>query len=193
MDKKKIEGAWKVIFEEIGENVDREGILDTPRRIAKMYEEIFRGYDISKIPKVTIFDNGKDGITYDGMIVDEGDFYSLCEHHCVPFFGRYYFAYIPNPKGKILGLSKVARVVDFYSAKLQIQERLVKDVVEYIWNELSKKSGYEPLGMALVMRGEHLCKSMRGARKKGVMTCSYMKGCFKDDIKTREEFMGFVK
>jgi GTP cyclohydrolase IA len=197
MNKEKIEQLWKEILIEIGENPNREGLKDTPKRIANMYEEIFRGYDKKQIPKITTFDNGQDGIVYDEMIIDEGDFYSHCEHHLVPFFGKYWFAYIPSEKGKILGLSKVARIVDYFSAKMQIQERLVREIVEYIWNELSKEEiepeGIEPKGMALIMEAEHLCKTMRGAKKKGLMKCSYMKGCFRDDAKTREEFLNLIK
>jgi GTP cyclohydrolase I len=192
MNKEKIKEAVKTILEEIGENVNREGLLGTPRRVANMYEELFRGYDMSKAPKVTTFTNNTDGVVYDEMIMDEGDFYSQCEHHMVPFFGKYYFAYIPNPEGKILGLSKVARVVDFFAAKLQIQERLVRDIVDYIWRELSK-DGVEPLGMALMMRGEHLCKTMRGVKKKGIMTSTELRGVFKTDDKTRQEFFNSIK
>jgi len=192
MSSENVERLWKELLLEIGENPNREGLIDTPKRIAKMYKELFRGYDLKQRPKVTNFDNGKDGIVYDEMILDEGDFYSFCEHHVIPFFGKYYFAYIPNPNGKILGLSKVARVVDFYTAKLQIQERLVSDVVEYIWSELSK-DGNQPLGMALIIKGEHLCKTMRGAKKKGLMTCSYMKGAFKESNITRNEFLNLIK
>jgi GTP cyclohydrolase I len=193
MDKEKIKYLWKEILKEIGENPNREGLLDTPKRIANMYEELFRGYNKSQIPKVTIFHNNIDGISYDEMIIDTGNFYSHCEHHCVPFFGNYYFAYIPHPRGNILGLSKVARVVDFFSAKLQIQERLTNDIVEYIWNELCRNSKYKPLGIALIMKGEHLCKTMRGAKKKGQMTTSVMKGIFKNNHETKDEFLKLIK
>ena len=192
MNKEKIERLWKEILKEIGEDVNREGLLETPKRIGKMYKELFRGYDKSQKPKVTCFNNGADGLVYNEMIMDEGSYYSQCEHHVIPFFGKYHFAYIPSEKGKILGLSKVARVVDFFSAKLQIQERLVRDIVEYIWEELCK-DGEAPYGMALIMEGEHLCKTMRGAKKKGLMKCSYMKGCFLSDHKAREEFLNLIK
>jgi len=192
MNEKYITDNWKNMIVDIGENPEREGLKDTPKRIAKMYEEIFRGYDETQKPKVTVFNNGSDGIIYDEMICDEGDFYSHCEHHVIPFFGKYYFAYIPNPKGKILGISKVARVVDYFAAKLQIQERLTHDIVNYIWKALSV-DGKEPLGMALIMKGEHLCKTMRGVKKKGKMITSVMKGCFKSEYETRQEFLNLIK
>jgi len=194
MNTEKIEAAWNIILKEIGEDYTREGLLDTPTRIAKMYKEIFRGYDPSQKPKVTTFKNGVDGISYDEMICDEGDFYSQCEHHVIPFLGKYYFAYIPHPKGNIIGLSKVARVVDYFSAKLQIQERLVHEIVECLWEALQTEDGsYAPLGMALIMKGEHLCKTMRGVKKKGKMTTSVMKGVFKNDASTRSEFLKLIK
>jgi GTP cyclohydrolase IA len=169
------------ILEYIGENPNREGLIDTPKRVVKMYKEIFRGYNERQKPQITVFDNGKDGIFYDQMIIDTGDFYSQCEHHTVPFFGKYYFAYIPDKK--IIGLSKVARIVDYYSAKLQIQERLVKEIVD----EIEKVC--QPKGIALIMKGEHLCKTMRGCKKKGKMITSDMRGGFKDNSETRNEFL----
>jgi GTP cyclohydrolase I len=189
--KEQIENHIKGILSLIGEDVNREGLKGTPDRIARMYNEIFRGYDASQKPKITTFENGKDGITYENMIIDEGDFYSMCEHHMMPFFGRYWFAYIPNPKGRILGISKIGRVVDYCAAKLQIQERLVREIVDILSDAL--KSKYPPLGVALVMEGEHLCKSMRGAKKKGKMKLSYLVGVFKDDAQLRNEFFNLIK
>ncbi len=186
-----IEQLWEKILLIIGENPYRPGLKDTPQRVLKMYDEIFAAYKTPP-PKVTTFKNGQDGIVYDEMICDEGDFYSHCEHHIVTFFGQYYFAYIPHPEGKILGLSKVARVVDYFSSKLQIQERLTKEIVEYIWKELSKDSK-PPLGMALIMKGEHLCKTMRGAKKKGKMTTSVMKGIFRTSTEVKSEFLNLLK
>lgn len=183
----------KRMLKAIGENPDREGLKDTPKRVVKMWKEIFRGYDKTQCPKVTTFNNGNDGIEYDSMISDEGTFYSQCEHHMVPFFGKYYFAYLPHREGKLLGLSKVARVVDYFSAKLQIQERLTHEIVNYLWNELYRDTEISrPLGMALVMEGEHLCKTMRGVKKKGKMRTTKLIGAFKDDQKTRDEFIGWV-
>lgn len=192
MNLENLENEIKIILKEIGEDPEREGLLDTPKRVAKMYKEIFQGYDKTKLPVVTTFKNGSDGIVYDQMIIDEGSFYSQCEHHMVPFFGEYKFVYIPNSKGRLLGLSKVARVVDYFSAKLQVQERLVQEVVKYLWDELSK-DGEEPLGMALIMKGKHLCKCMRGVKKDGWMTTSEMRGVFKTDVSARTEFLSLIK
>jgi GTP cyclohydrolase I len=178
-------------IEMMGDNPARPGLKDTPRRVTEMWEEIFGGYHEEQKPKITTFVNGSDGITYDQMIVDNGAFYSHCEHHMLPFIGNYWFAYIPSPKGKLLGLSKVARVVDYHSAKLQIQERLTQDVVNELWTALCV-DGEEPLGMALVMKAEHLCKTMRGAKKKGMMTTIELKGAMKDKPEARSEFLRFV-
>lgn len=185
-----IEKAIHIILENIGEIPSRAGLEMTPNRIARMYKEIFRGYDITTRPKVTTFENGQDGIIYDSMIVDTGTYYSMCEHHMMPFFGKYYFAYIPNPNGKILGLSKIARLVDWHSARLQIQERLVSDIVSDIREVLGENN--PPLGIALYMQGEHLCKTMRGVKKEGKMSCSYLTGVFKIQNETRQEFFNLI-
>lgn len=191
MTEKKAQKLVKGIFEYIGENPDREGLIGSPERIVRMWGEIFRGYDPEKAPKITTFQNGQDGIVYDNMVVDTGDFYSMCEHHMMPFFGKYWFAYIPNPKGKILGISKIGRVVDYCSARLQIQERLVHDIVDMLRTALGDEN--PPLGIALAMKGEHLCKTMRGAKKKGTMTSSYLTGVFQSDCQARSEFLSFVQ
>lgn len=185
-----IEDHIRRMLEYIGEDPNREGLIGTPDRIVKMWKEIFRGYDPLQKPKITTFDNGKDGIVYDNMVIDQGDFHSNCEHHCVWFWGKYWFAYIPNPKGKILGISKIGRVVDYCSARLQIQERLVHDIVDMLKDALG--SEYPPLGIALVMKGHHSCKEFRGAKKEGLMTSSYLDGAFKEDAQVRSEFMSLV-
>lgn len=179
------------LFEFIGENPNREGLQDTPDRMVRMFREIFRGYDPNAKPKITTFQNGRDGIIYNELVFDKGDFYSLCEHHARTFFGEYYFAYIPNPNGKILGISKIGRVVDYCSSKLQIQERLVRDVVDMLTETLGTE--YPPLGMAMIMKGRHMCKESRGARKKGEMTSSYLTGAFKTDPALRAEFISMCK
>ena len=198
MDKITKEQAEKNVREllhYIGEDPDRVGLQGSPERIVRMWTEIFRGYDPFQMPKITTFPNGEDGLTYDTMVVDEGNYHSMCEHHAMPFFGKYWFAYIPHPKGKILGLSKIARVVDFCSAKLQVQERLVNEVVTIINDALTEGEGAEhpPLGIALVMEGEHLCKTMRGVKKKGTMFSSYLTGEFKNDSTVRNEFLNLIK
>lgn len=189
--KNRIEAAIREILICIGEDPERGGLVGTPDRIARMYNEIYRGYDPAQHPKVTTFENGADGIHYDSMITDTGKFYSTCEHHMMPFHGRYVFAYIPNPNGRILGLSKIARLIDYHAAKLQIQERLVSDIVTDIDHILGPEN--PPLGIALYMEAEHLCKSMRGARKEGKMSCTYLTGVFKENSDTRKEFINLCK
>lgn len=192
MDKKlKIETLIKALLEAIGEDSEREGLKGTPDRVARMFSEIYRGYDPAQKPKITTFQNGVDGTVYDSMVIDEGTFYSMCEHHMMPFFGKYWFAYIPNPKGKILGISKIGRVVDYCSARLQIQERLGRNIVDMLTEALGEEN--PPLGVAIIMEGEHLCKTMRGVKKKGVMRSSYFVGAFKDDVQLRQQFENAIK
>ena len=166
-----IECAIRTILSFIGEDPCREGLKGTPDRIIRMWKEIFRGYDLAQVPKITVFPNGVDGLSCNSVIADSGGFYSMCEHHMMPFFGKYWFAYIPNPKGKILGISKVGRVVDYCAARLQVQERLAKDIIMMIQEALG--SEYPPLAMGIVLEGEHLCKSMRGVKKEGKMRSSF--------------------
>ena len=120
----------------IGENPDREGLNGTPDRVVRIWNEIFGSCKYQLLPKVTKFKNGSDGIIYNQMITDTGDFYSHCEHHMVPFFGTYCSSYSPHETGELVGLSKVARVVNYFSSRLQIQERLTHQIVDYIWKEL---------------------------------------------------------
>lgn len=188
--KKQVYKSIETVMRYIGEDPEREGLKGTPDRIVRMFDEIYRGYDPAKAPKITTFPNGQDGIVYDNMVVDEGDYYSCCEHHMMPFFGHYWFAYIPNPKGRILGISKIGRVVDYCSARMQVQERLVSDVVDMITCALGEEN--PPLGIAMVMKGEHLCKTMRGAKKKGLMTTSRLTGIFMEGA-ARNEFMSLIK
>jgi GTP cyclohydrolase I len=188
MDKERIARIWEQLLQEIGETPDRSGLRDTPKRVAQMYAEIFRGYDPEEKPVIATFPNGEDGITYNQMIIDEGIFSSFCEHHCLPFSGRYWFSYIPG--SRILGLSKIAHTINYRAARLQIQERLVKDIISDLWNALHE--GTPPKGMALVMKANHLCKQLRGVRTQGEMTTIELRGIFKDDPKTRMEFFAFV-
>lgn len=188
--KEQAEQHIRELLEYIGENPDREGLKGTPERIVRMWKEIYRGYDFTQKPKITVFKNGNDGLVYDNMVIDSGSFNSKCEHHARTFWGKYWFAYIPNPNGKILGISKIGRVVDYCSAKLQIQERLVHDIVQMIKEALNDEN--PPLGIALVMKAHHGCKEFRGVKKKGVMTSSFLDGAFRNDSQIRAEFMQLV-
>lgn len=180
-----IERAVRDLLVAIGENPDREGLVGTPKRIARMYSEIFRGYDPEQKPNITTFSND---MRSTDIVFDSGEYYSLCEHHMMPFFGKYYFAYIPKEDGRILGISKIARVVGYCSARLQLQERLARDVVNMLTEALDGKVE----GMAIVMRGTHLCKTMRGVRSNGQMTVSYLSGCFKTETDARNEFYKLI-
>lgn len=182
---KDAECALRTLIRFIGEDPDREGLQGTPDRIIRMWQEIFRGYDPKQTPKITTFAN-EDGMT--DIVFDSGDYYSMCEHHILPFFGKYYFAYIPAPDGRILGISKVARVVTYCAARLQLQERLAADIVEMLTQALDGKV----LGMALVMKGKHLCKTMRGVRNDGNMTVAHLEGLFKTDKECRDEFYKLI-
>lgn len=177
--------ALRTLIAYLGENPDREGLIGTPDRILKMWKEIFRGYDPKEKPKITTFTN-EDGLT--DMVFDTGTYHSMCEHHILPFFGNYYFAYIPKADGRILGLSKIARVVGYCAARLQLQERLARQIVEMLSEALEGKHD----GMALMMRGTHLCKTMRGVKNHGKMSAVYLSGAFKDDEATRKEFYQLI-
>lgn len=184
-DTKDIERAIRTLIQYIGEDPDREGLIKTPDRIIRMWREIFRGYDESKKPKITTFSNDEHSTD---MVFDTGDYYSMCEHHILPFFGRYYFAYIPAPDGRILGISKIARVVGYCAARLQLQERLASDIVKMLTDALDGKV----LGMALVMKGKHLCKTMRGVRNDGNMSVAHLEGVFKNNKECRDEFYKLI-
>lgn len=173
------------LLQTIGEDPDREGLVGTPDRIMRMYREIFRGYDPEQKPKITTFTNDARA---EDIVFDTGSYYSMCEHHMMPFFGKYYFAYIPKPDGRILGISKIARVVGYCSARLQLQERLARQILEMLSDALSN---YHQ-GMAIVMKGTHLCKSMRGVRSSGEMTVSVLTGLFKDEPEARREFYKLI-
>lgn len=185
VSREEAEKAIKTLLSYIGEIPDREGLKETPDRIIRMWEEIFRGYDPNKKPKITTFGNEYNSTD---MVFDSGDYYSMCEHHVLPFFGKYYFAYIPSSDGRILGISKVARVVGYCAAKLQLQERLAIDIVKTLDDAL----GGTALGFAIVMKGQHLCKTMRGVRNNGKMTVSHFTGLFKDDPDKRNEFYKLI-
>lgn len=184
-DIKKLEDIATQLLLEIGENPTRTGLVDTPKRMAKMWLEVFSGYDPTKMPQITTFPNREDGVIYNQILIDVGKFHSFCEHHCALFQGIYYFGYIPNKR--IIGLSKIARIVDYVSASLQIQERIGNEVCGWLYNEL------KPKGMILVLKANHSCKEIRGVKKEGQMTTSIVKGIFEKDIAARQEFFSLTK
>ena len=152
MNQTNIENHIRSILTEIGEDPTRQGLLDTPKRVAKMYTEVFRGYS-EEPPKLTCFSDEAPR----GLIMDSGYFFSMCEHHAIPFFGFYYYGYIPHKA--YIGASKIGRTVDHFAAKLQTAECLVREILDHIEN------GIQPLGSILLMNGRHLCKEMRGLKK----------------------------
>lgn len=172
------------LIEEIGEDPNRTGLKDTPKRMAKMFLEIFKGYDREQMPIVTVFDNNDDGISYNQILTDVGRFNSFCEHHMALFQGTYYFGYIPDKK--IIGLSKIARLIDYFSARMQVQERLGSQVVDYLDAKL------HPQGLILVLKAHHSCKEIRGVRKEGEMTTSIVRGVFERDNAARQEFFSLI-
>ncbi len=180
---KKLEESVVNILAEIGEDPKREGLLRTPNRVAKAYKFLTKGYseDIEKLLNNAIFNEHYDEM----VIVKDIDFYSLCEHHLLPFFGKCHIAYIPN--GKIVGLSKLPRMVEMFSRRLQVQERMTREIGDMINKVL------EPKGVAVVTEASHLCMMMRGVEKQNsVATASAMLGRFKSDEKTRTEFLKLI-
>lgn len=171
------------ILNEIGEDPNREGLLSTPKRVAKSYEFLTKGYNqnIEEVLNGAIFTE-----KYDEMVVVKDiDFYSLCEHHMLPFYGKVHVAYIPN--GKIVGLSKIPRIVDVFARRLQVQERMTQQIAETIDKYL------QPIGVAVVSEAHHMCMMMRGVEKQNSSaTSSAMIGVFKDDAKTRSEFLNLI-
>ena len=183
VDQDRIAAATHSILEAVGEDPDREGLLRTPERVARAYEELLAGYrtDPAKLINEAIFN-----VDYDDMvIVRDIEFYSLCEHHMLPFIGRAHVAYISQ--GKVIGLSKIPRIVDMFARRLQVQERMTHQVAEFL-NEI-----LEPRGVAVVVEGVHMCAMMRGVQKhESSMTTSAMLGCFHKDEKARGEFLAHI-
>jgi GTP cyclohydrolase IA len=184
MDKLKIQKAVRQILEAIGEDSKRQDLLETPRRVAQMYEEIFSGIkqDPEKELEVILEQKHHEIILLRGIPL-----YSVCEHHLLPFFGQANIAYIPK-NGRVTGLSKLARVVDILARRPQVQERLTTQIAEIVMGKL------KPLGVMVVIEAEHLCMSMRGVRKPGTMTVtSAVRGIFKDNEKTRSEALALMR
>jgi GTP cyclohydrolase I len=182
-DQPQIESAVKEILFHIGEEPEREGLVRTPERVARMFDELTVGYrtDPIKLINDALFD-----VDYDEMvIVKDIDYYSLCEHHMLPFFGRAHVAYIPD--GKVIGLSKIPRIVEMFARRLQVQERMTKQIAEFLQEVL------HPKGVAVVVEGAHMCSMMRGVKKaNATMATSTMLGTFRADPKTRSEFMNHI-
>ena len=184
MNKNKIEKAVRQILEAIGEDPERKDLLETPRRVAQMYEEIFSGIkqDPEKELEVILEQKHHEIILLRGIPL-----YSVCEHHLLPFLGKVSIAYIPK-NGRVTGLSKLARVVDILARRPQVQERLTTQIAEIVMGKL------KPLGVMVVIEAEHLCMSMRGVRKPGTMTVtSAVRGIFKENEKTRSEALALMR
>src|SRR5574338_1447889 len=180
MDFESIRKSVLEILKAVGEAPEREGLTNTPDRVARMYAELLSGYstDPEKIINGALFN-----INYDEMVlVRDIEFYSLCEHHMLPFIGRAHVAYLP--KGKVIGLSKIPRIVEMYARRLQVQERMTRQIADLLQATL------EPQGVAVVVEGMHLCSMMRGVRKHDArMTTSAMHGAFRANLATRQEFL----
>ena len=184
MDKQRIENAVREILLAIGEDPEREGLLETPARVARMYEEIFSGLESNPEQHLKIFHEPQEHNEL--VLVRDIPLYSVCEHHLLPFVGKAHIAYIPD-KGKIIGLSKFARIVDCFARRPQVQERLTAQIADFLYKNM------EPLGVAVVIEAEHLCMTMRGARAAGAtpMT-SALRGSMRSDAKTRSEVMALL-
>ncbi|NMM53016.1 GTP cyclohydrolase I FolE [Paenibacillus aquistagni] len=182
-NREKVEYHIRELLKLIGENVEREGLLDTPARVTRMYEEIFSGYSVD--PREVL------GVTFDEqheelVIVKDIVYYSQCEHHMAPFFGKVHIGYVPS--GQIVGLSKLARLVDAITRRLQVQERITTEIADILEEVL------KPQGVMVVVEGEHLCMCARGVRKPGSKTVTTAaRGVFKSDAAGRQEFMSLLK
>ncbi len=185
VDRPRIERAVREILVAIGEDPDRDGLLDTPARVARMYEEIFAGLreNPSSYLKTT-FEADHDEM----VMVSDIAMYSACEHHLLPWIGKAHVAYIPNDDGRVTGLSKLARLVDAFAKRPQVQERLTSQIADELDQSL------EPKGVMVVIEAEHLCMTMRGIRKPGATTVtSAVRGLFRQNVATREEAMRFLQ
>jgi GTP cyclohydrolase I len=179
-----VEESVRNILQRVGEDPGREGLQRTPERIARMYDELLAGYQVDPIALVNdaLFD-----VEYDEMIVVKDiEFFSMCEHHMLPFYGRAHVAYIPNDK--VIGLSKIPRIVEMFARRLQVQERMTQQIAQLLQEVL------EPQGVGVVVEGAHMCSMMRGVKKENArMVTSAMLGNFKENPKTRNEFMEHIR
>ncbi len=182
MDKERIENAVREILIAVGEDPDRPGLVETPARVARMYEEIFSGLESDPKRHLKLFDEGNEEM----VIVRDIPLYSMCEHHLLPFIGKAHIAYIPSD-GKVIGLSKLARIVDDFAKRPQLQERLTSQVADFLDESM------HPQGVAVVIEAEHLCMTMRGARASGSQTrTSALRGIMRNDAKTRAEALSLL-
>ena len=183
MENDKIENLTKQLIESIGEDPSREGLLKTPSRVSKAWSFFSGGYnqDLDKIINNAVFNED----ATDMVVVRDVEFFSLCEHHLIPFFGRAHVAYLPN--GKVIGLSKIPRIIDMFSRRLQVQERLTRQIAETV------KEILDPIGVAVIMEGQHMCMQMRGVEKQNSLTTtSSMLGKFRESDRTRSEFLSII-
>ena len=182
MDKQRIEAAVREILIAIGEDPDREGLVETPSRVARMYEEIFGGLEDDPTRHLKLFGESSEEM----VVVRDIPLYSMCEHHLIPFLGKAHIAYIPSD-GRVIGLSKLARIVDCFARRPQLQERLTSQVADFLYENL------QPMGVAVVIEAEHLCMTMRGARASGAKTMtSALRGTMRSNAKTRAEAMSLL-
>jgi GTP cyclohydrolase IA len=184
LDYAKVQNLVSELLKEIGEDPKREGLLNTPKRVAKAYEFLTSGYHkrISEVLNNAVFNE-----KYDEMVLVKNiDFYSLCEHHMLPFYGKVHVAYIPD--GKIVGLSKIPRIVDVFARRLQVQERMTQEIADTLDEYL------KPQGVAVVSEAYHMCMMMRGVEKQNSLaTSSAVHGVFKEDARTRAEFLTLIR
>ncbi|ATW24342.1 GTP cyclohydrolase I FolE [Candidatus Formimonas warabiya] len=186
MDKDRIERAVREILEAIGENPDREGLVNTPKRVARMYEEIFAG--LGEDPKKHLMVQFADERHEEMVLVKDIPCYSMCEHHLMPFYGKAHVAYIPKKSGKITGLSKLARTVECFAKRPQLQERLTAQIADAVMEVLDAR------GVLVVIEAEHMCMTMRGVKKPGSMTLtSAVRGTFATNQATRAEAFSLIK
>ena len=183
MENTKIEDLTAQLLKEIGEDPSREGLLKTPSRVSKAWRFFAAGYsqDLDKMINNAIFNED----ATDMVVVRDIEFFSLCEHHLIPFFGRAHVAYLPN--GRVIGLSKIPRIIDMFSRRLQVQERLTRQIAETV------KEILDPIGVAVIMEGQHMCMQMRGVEKQNSLTTtSSMLGKFRESDRTRTEFLSII-
>jgi GTP cyclohydrolase I len=182
VDTDRIEKAVREILLALGEEADREGLMDTPKRVAKMYTELLSGSHVDPTEHLRVFTEDYDEI----VVLKNIPFYSVCEHHMMPFIGKAHIAYLPD--GKVLGLSKLARILDCFARRLQVQERLTVQVADFLMENL------KPRGVAVVIEASHSCMTIRGAKKaNSVMATSALRGIFKSDSRSRSEVLSLFR